>query len=117
MREIKPVKIEMVIMGVRATAASGVSMSLKSGKDLNEEDLAQLMKLLGTTSDVVIIPLGAEEVPAYTIDKSVESKSPSQRLYNTLYVYWKQQGEKGDFKRFYENYIESRIDKIKEELV
>lgn len=45
-----------------------------------------------------------------------ETKSPSQRLRNTLYVYWQQQGEKGEFDSFYKGHMTKLIDQIKERL-
>lgn len=59
-------------------------------------------------SDIINLP----ELPKREEDK----KSPSQRLYNSLYIFWKQQGEKGDFELYYRNQMEKFINAIKERL-
>jgi hypothetical protein len=43
-------------------------------------------------------------------------KSPAQRLKSILFVYWNQNGSKGDFEDFYKDYIEKIIESIKEKL-
>lgn len=116
--EIRPVEIEMAISRVGASASSGVSMSLKSPKDLSHEDISSLHALLGTVGKVIIIPNVATEAPTYKIDKSINEKSPSQRLYNVLYVLHEQNGgTQEDFRKFYEKTMEKIIDQVKEKLV
>jgi hypothetical protein len=41
-------------------------------------------------------------------------KTPSQRLRNIIFVYWEQQGGKGNFDDFYKKQINKLIDKIKD---
>jgi len=43
-------------------------------------------------------------------------KSPAQRLKSILFVFWNQNGSKGDFEDFYKDYIEKIIENIKEKL-
>ena len=43
-------------------------------------------------------------------------KSPAQRLKAILFVYWNQNGSKGDFEDFYKDYIEKIIENIREKL-
>ena len=51
------------------------------------------------------------EIPAS--DATDESKSPAQRLRATLFVLWKQRGNKGDFEAFYRENLEKAIDRVK----
>lgn len=44
-------------------------------------------------------------------------KSPSQRLRNTFYILWEQNGAKGDFEDYYKYQIEKIITTIKEKLI
>lgn len=49
--------------------------------------------------------------------KQDEGKSLSQRLRNVLYIYWQQNKKpKGTFQRFYEYWMESKIEKVKDTL-
>lgn len=44
---------------------------------------------------------------------SDESKTPSQRLRATLFVWWKQLGEPEEFESFYRKWLEKAIDRVK----
>ncbi len=53
-----------------------------------------------------------DEIPAS--DATDESKSPSQRLRATLFVFWKSKpAPKPDFNQFYERQMEKIIDRVK----
>lgn len=53
-----------------------------------------------------------EEIPA--IDASDESKSPSQRLRASLFIFWKSKSTpKPDFELFYRSQMEKIIDRVK----
>lgn len=45
-----------------------------------------------------------------------KEKSPAQRMRNVLFVWWKQQGEQGDFEVFYRQQMEKMIDHFKGKL-
>ena len=51
-----------------------------------------------------------------SVDIELEGKSKSKRLRNTLFVYWKQEGERGEFKDFYSIKMEEFIDFVKRKL-
>lgn len=52
-----------------------------------------------------------------SVDDIPNSKTPSQRLRSTLFVYWKQHDTGfNDFDSFYKDYIEKRIETIKSKL-
>lgn len=112
----KPVEIQMAITRVSATAASGVSMGLKSPKDLSTEDISHLMQLVSTVAQVIIIPEIARDAPLYKIDKELSQKTPGQRLRNVFYVLWEQSGSQGDFNRFYDKAMERIIEGVKDKL-
>ncbi len=52
-----------------------------------------------------------DEIPA--TDATDESKSPARRLRATLFILWKQRGQKGDFEIFYRTQMEQAIDRVK----
>lgn len=45
-----------------------------------------------------------------------KTKTPSKRLRATLFLLWKQTGEKGDFETYYRSQVEAMIEKIKNQL-
>lgn len=57
-----------------------------------------------------------EELDAIDLDVYNEPKSQSQRLRNVLFVIWKQEGEQGDFKKYYKQKTEEIIQHFKNKL-
>ncbi len=55
-----------------------------------------------------------EDVPKE--DAEDTSKTPSKRLRATLFVLWKQQGERGEFETYYRTQVEKIIDHLKAKL-
>lgn len=59
----------------------------------------------------------AEDVPDTDAPEFRNDKTPSERLRNTLYVYWKEcTSQKPDFDTFYRQWMEKKIEEIKEKL-
>jgi len=50
------------------------------------------------------------------VDIEMQGKSKSQRMRSVMFLLWKQQGEKGNFKDFYSEKMESIITKMKDKL-
>ncbi|QDP62967.1 MAG: hypothetical protein Tp172MES00d2C118481931_4 [Prokaryotic dsDNA virus sp.] len=57
-----------------------------------------------------------EELDNIDLDVYDEPKSQSQRLRNVLYILWKQDGERGDFKKYYKQKTEEIIQHFKNKL-
>jgi hypothetical protein len=57
-----------------------------------------------------------EELDNIDLDLYDEPKSQSQRLRNVLYILWKQQGEAGEYKKFYKQKTEEIIQHFKNKL-
>ena len=57
-----------------------------------------------------------EELDNIELDLYDEPKSQSQRLRAVLFVLWKQEGEEGDFKKFYKQKTEEIIQHFKNKL-
>tara|TARA_R100000900_G_scaffold144835_2_gene129487 strand:- start:694 stop:1071 length:378 start_codon:yes stop_codon:yes gene_type:complete len=57
-----------------------------------------------------------EELDSIDLDVYDEPKSQSQRLRNVLYILWKQDGERGDFKKYYKQKTEEIIQHFKNKL-
>ena len=57
-----------------------------------------------------------EELDNIDLDVYDEPKAQSQRLRNVLYILWKQEGERGDFKKFYKQKTEEIIQHFKNKL-
>ena len=57
-----------------------------------------------------------EELDKLELDVFDEPKTQSQRLRNVLFITWKQEGKKGDFKTFYKQKTEQIIQHFKNKL-
>ena len=57
-----------------------------------------------------------EELDKVELDIYDEPKTQSQRLRNVIFILWKQEGEKGDFKTFYKQKTEEIIQHFKNKL-
>ncbi len=57
-----------------------------------------------------------EELDKIELDIYDEPKTQSQRLRNVLFILWKQEGEKGEFKKFYKQKTEEIIQHFKNKL-
>jgi hypothetical protein len=58
--------------------------------------------------------LSESDIPKEQADPLLETKSVSQRVRGSLFLLWKQQGERGDFDTFYKTRMERFNDQIKQ---
>lgn len=87
-----------------------VRLSLET-RELNPEETLSLMSIEGAEMWVVLSPNeGDTEVPDE--DAHIDEKSPSERLKNVLFVWWKQEVEAGKYVGIYENFRRERMEKI-----
>lgn len=80
--------------------------------ELSNEQRNVFFDLQGLNARILIEPEeGSSEV--LKVDTDLDNKSQAQRIRAILYVYWKQAGEKGEFKDFYHRATEKYINEIK----
>ena len=112
---MKAIEVNIILTGIRAKVDGSLGLSV-STPELTPEEKAEFMRLQGVNVIALFTPLDDIAAPKYKVDKEIETKTPSNRLRNTLYVLWEQEGSKGDFDEFYKRYMEKFIDLIKEKL-
>ena len=84
--------------------------------ELTTQQKVEVMELQNQILNAIFIPeeFQTEEM---VIDKDLDGKSPSNRLRNVLFVWWKKlseaSGTKDDFSLWYRNKMESIIDGVK----
>lgn len=86
-------------------------------QELEPSDSAELMALHNKLGWFMFAEnaFTIEDIPKENAPEFKEDKSPSQRLRNTLYVYWdKCTDKKTTFNNFYDQFIEKKIREIKE---
>ena len=104
------------------TTKRNVQIQFELQENLNPESIAQLLSAKGMTGWMLFSPTENQIRPEDVPDVPVEPKSgktPTERLYNTLFVLFKHlQDEKriaqdSNFNRWREDYMERIIDGVK----
>lgn len=84
--------------------------------ELRPSEKGLVMDYHGRACAVTIKPHQGEPDKTVKVATERTTKTPSQRLYNTLFVLWKQEGGKGIFDEFYNRSMEAFINSVKEQL-
>jgi signal recognition particle subunit SEC65 len=80
------------------------------------DEMLQQFGILYFRGEENMNPDEIEELDNIDLDLYDEPKSQSQRLRSVLFVLWKQEGEEGDFKKFYKQKTEEIIQHFKNKL-
>lgn len=104
------------ITSMRPRKDRSMSFAVSTG-ELTPENVAAFLPIMGTNVKILVEPLDVESEPPMPVKGAKEAKSPSQRLYSVLYVFFKQLGEPGgDFQDFYNQRMEKIISDVKSKL-
>lgn len=96
----------------KADGSAGIRFSTQ---ELAPDDFSEFAKNLNAFGWLVFAPQDVEiEIPKEIIED--DRKSPSERLYSVLYVYWKQQNVDVPFDTWRIHYMEKLIESIKAKL-
>lgn len=112
---MKSVEVNIIITGIRSKVDGSLGLSLTT-PELTPEEKAEFMRLQGVNLIALFTPLDEKDAPRYVVDKEIETKTPSERLRNSLYVLWEQEGSRGEFDEFYKKSMEKFIEIVKERL-
>lgn len=107
-----------------STRADNTIKVVVGTQELPPEGMTMLFRLKGCLGWFLFSEneIEASEVPHEEAKEFKSDKSPSQRLRNTLFVYWNQnigsiQKNFPEFNGFYDWWIEKKINEIKDKLV
>lgn len=112
---MKTLELNAVITGIRAKVDGSLGVTIGT-PELTPEEKAEVMRLQGVNTLMIIRPLDEPNAPKYKINKELEQKTPSQRLRNVLYVLWEQSGDRREFNEYYRVGMEKIINSVKERL-
>lgn len=108
------IKLPAYFSGFRSKSDGSAGLSFNT-QELTAEDFAELKNNHNAFGWLVFAPQGTElEMPKEKIED--DSKSSSERLYNVLYVYWKQFVNEGDFDAWRKQKMEVVINQFKNKL-
>lgn len=118
---MKPIKFPAVLEKLTPRKDKSWKIEVES-RELNGESIRQLGDMLGSEMWVFFAP-NAEDIKDSDIPEEkaeaglMGQKSLSQRLYNTLYVYWKYANEpEGDFNIWREKQMNKLMDIYKSKM-
>lgn len=112
---MKGIETNAQITSIRSKADGSLGLNVNT-PELNAEEKVLFMSLQNINVKMTIIPTGVDITDKSKIEKSMDGKSPSERLYNTIFVYYKQIKSTDDFEVFYRRHMEGIIDQYKEKL-
>ncbi len=87
-----------------------VKLSLET-RELNHEEILTLMSLEGQEMWLCLAP-NAEQLEVPEERAEVDEKSPSERLRNVLFVWYKQETENGKYVGLFETFKREKLEKI-----
>lgn len=106
-------KVQSIISSIR-TLGDGTIRLVVDSQELAPKDKAELMELHNIPGHFVFSSTGIQEEDIPTVPVEFEQKPPSQRLRNTLFVFYeKSGGKKENFEVYYRKFMEHHIEKLK----
>jgi hypothetical protein len=113
---MKAINTNLIITGIRSKVDGSLGLSATT-PELSPEERAEFMRLQNLNLNCLLSPLDYKSAPEYKIDKDINQKTPAQRLRNTLYILWEQDGSKDDFEVYYRNQMEKLIEHFKSKII
>lgn len=103
-----------VIIGSVSTKVDGGLSVRMILPELSPEEKAAVFELQNCELKMLLQQEGENPAKYTEVKGEFQNKSQSERLYNTLYVLWKEVDGTGDFQDFRRREMEKIINKIKE---
>lgn len=108
-------------------AAQLIGVKSRSDKtwklEFNSQELgggaAELLDLLMSQGWLLFSPnddITEQDIPEVEADADLGGKSPSRRLRDVLWVFWKQKGQPGTWEVFYTTQMDRLIERVKNQL-
>ncbi|MCX6761026.1 MAG: hypothetical protein NTZ84_02920 [Candidatus Nealsonbacteria bacterium] len=110
------IESQAVITGIRAKVDGSLGLSLNT-PELSPDEKVLFMNLQNLNVRMTIEPMDIKPESKAKIEKAMDGKSPSERLYNVIFVYYKQVKSTDPFETFYAKHIERIIDTYKAKLI
>jgi hypothetical protein len=112
---MKSITTQAQITGIRAKVDGSLGLGVNT-PELSAEEKVLFMSLQNLNVKMTIEPTDDKPTETLKVAKGIDGKSPSQRLYNVIFVYYKQVKSAEDFEVFYKRNIEGIIDQYKAKL-
>ena len=110
---MKAIETKAILTSFRARADGSLGFS-GSTPELTVMEKAAFMELQNQNLDCLFNPLDIPDAPKLKVKTELRQKSQSTRLYNSLYVLWRKEGEQGEFDSFYRKQMDIFINVVKD---
>lgn len=107
------IKLASYFTGFSSKADGSASLRF-STQEISADDFSNLKENHNAFGWLIFSPNEYEEVPSEKLEE--EGTSPSKRLRNRCFVYWKQKVNDGDFNVWYARYLEKVGDNLLQKL-
>lgn len=111
---MKTIQCPVIITGIRSKVDLSLGLTVGTPELSNEEKVA-FMELQNLNCEMTLTPIDTPS-DKLKVEKGLDGKSPSERLYNVIFVYYKQVNSTEDYMVFYKRHMESLIDQYKSKL-
>ena len=112
---MKSIETQAQITGIRARVDGSLGLSV-STPELSPEEKVLFMNLQNLNVKMTVEPMDVQITEKSKIEKGMDGKSISERIYNVIYAYYKQINSKDEWEAFYKRHGEGIIDQYKEKL-
>jgi len=113
-------QVEGQITKITTLSDGGLNLTVNT-PDLIPEDITTLMGMKNKLGYFIfklshMIEQDILNLPEEPVEKFRKNKTPSERLYNVIFLLWKQNGSKGTYEDYYKQKMELIISSVKEKL-
>ena len=115
MKKNKTFQIPATLEGTTPLKDGGMSLRFHT-QELTDEEKLVIINLFQTFGYILFCANQFNDSDIPKDDASDNTKKPSQRLRAIMYVFWKQQGMKGEFEQFYNKKMEYIIGQFRDKL-
>lgn len=112
---MKSIELESIITGIRSKVDGSLGLTM-STPELSVLEKVAVMSLQNMNVKMTIKPVTDQPIEKIKVEKGLEGKSQTERLYNVIFVYYKQIKSTEDFESFRRRHMEGIIDQYKAKL-
>lgn len=114
---MKAIQTSAVINRISSRTDKSLSFSAET-PEFSDTEFAAFRNLQGTNVTITVTPSEDMKAEKMVIDRESGQKTPSERLYNVLFVLWNEKYKEKwpTFRMFYEAKMEQIITQVKEKI-
>lgn len=112
---MKALSCDVILTGAATRSDGSLGLRLAT-PELKPDEKTAIFELLNQNLKMLLQPGDGAPDGLTDVKGEFDTKTPSQRLRSTIFVWWKQQNEPGEFDDFYRKKMEVLIDFVKDQL-